>query len=238
MPIEFTKLVELTLKMGYSFLTYVRNIQLFKTFVKYFYNLWYNFFMGRDKIKRNYNFKPKYKEFKAINCDNCTTIHLLHEEMEALYLMDNLGLYQADAAKKMGVSRPTIARIIKNARQKVATFLITGATLKIEDEKEDYIVAIASTSNKEIILGEPNSNYIYILHINQEKIADKRILQNPAITQNMRPGQVLPQMLNGLNVNYFLSTSIGSGLKEALKAKGIFSYIYKEFRESVLFELN
>jgi len=54
----------------------------------------------------------------------------------------------------------------------------------------------------------------------------------------MRPGQVLPQMLNELNANYSLTISIGSGLKEALKAKGIFSYIYKEFRESVLFELN
>ena len=192
--------------------------------------------MGRDKIKRNYNFKPKYKEFKAINCDNCTIIHLLHEEMEALYLVDNLGLYQVDAAKKMGVSRPTFARIIKNARQKVATFLMTGATLKIEDEKEDYIVAIASTSNKEIILGEPNSNYIYILHIHQEKIVDKRILQNPAITQNMRPGQVLPKMLNELNVNCFISTSIGSGLKEALKTKGIFSFVSKDFKEELLFK--
>jgi len=200
-------------------------------------NFCYNYTMGRDKIKRNYNFKPKYQEFKAINCDNCTTIHLLHEEMEALYLMDNLGLYQADAAKKMGVSRPTFARIIKNARQKVATFLITGATLKIEDEKEDYIIAIVSTSNKEIILGDQNSKYIYILHIHEEKIVDKKIYQNPAITQNMRPGQVLPQMLNELNVNYFLSTSIGSGLKEALKAKGIFSYVYKEFREEILFNL-
>ena len=193
--------------------------------------------MGRDKIKRNYNFKPKYKEFKAINCDNCTTIHLLHEEMEALYLMDNLGLYQADAAKKMGVSRPTFARIIKNARQKVATFLITGATLKIEDEKEDYIVAIASTSNKEILLGEPNSKYIYIVHIHQDKIVDKKVYQNPTITQSMRPGQVLPQMLNELNVNYFLSTSIGTGLKEALKAKGIFYFEKKRFKNNDLFKI-
>jgi len=45
-------------------------------------------------------------------------------------------------------------------------------------------------------------------------------------------------MLNELNVNYFLTTSIGSGLKKALKAKGIFSYVFKEFRESVWFELN
>jgi len=54
----------------------------------------------------------------------------------------------------------------------------------------------------------------------------------------MQPGQLLPQMLNELNVNYPLTTSIASGLKEALKAKGIFSYVYKEFRKSVLFELN
>ena len=44
--------------------------------------------------------------------------------------------------------------------------------------------------------------------------------------------------INELNVNYFLTTSIASGLKEALKAKGIFGYVYKEFREDILFGLN
>ncbi len=193
--------------------------------------------MGRDKIKRNYKFKPKYKEFKAINCDNCTTIHLLHEEMEALYLMDNLGLYQADAAKVMGISRPTFARIIKSARQKVATFLITGATLKIEDEKEDYIVAIASSYKDKIKIDEPSSQYIHTYHIHQDRIIEKKVYQNPVSTNNLRPGQILPQFCNETNVNFFITKKIGSGLKEALKAKGIFSIEKSNFKEEMLFNL-
>ena len=47
--------------------------------------------------------------------------------MEALYLMDLLGLYQEAAAEKMEVSRPTFARIIKSARHKVALALAWGS---------------------------------------------------------------------------------------------------------------
>lgn len=54
------------------------------------------------------------------------------DELEALRLCDLEGLYHAEAAKRMNVSRQTLDRILKKARQKVAKTLIKNCVLKIE----------------------------------------------------------------------------------------------------------
>lgn len=54
------------------------------------------------------------------------------DEYEALRLADLEGLYQADAAEAMGVSRPTFGRILESARRKVADALTHGSALLIE----------------------------------------------------------------------------------------------------------
>ena len=53
------------------------------------------------------------------------------DEIEALRLADLEGLYQADAAERMGISRQTFANIVERARHKVADALIHGKALKI-----------------------------------------------------------------------------------------------------------
>jgi len=53
------------------------------------------------------------------------------DELEALRLADLEGLYQEQAAEKMGVSRPTFARILESARKKVAEALVKGKGLVI-----------------------------------------------------------------------------------------------------------
>ena len=53
------------------------------------------------------------------------------DELEALRLADLDGLYQADAAERMGISRQTFANIVERARRKVADALIHGKALKI-----------------------------------------------------------------------------------------------------------
>lgn len=53
------------------------------------------------------------------------------DELEALRLADLEGLYQEAAAERMGVSRPTFARILARARQIVARALIEGHLLVV-----------------------------------------------------------------------------------------------------------
>lgn len=56
---------------------------------------------------------------------------LLLDELEALRLTDLEGLYQEEAARRMGVSRATFARILVSARMKVAEALIRGKIIHI-----------------------------------------------------------------------------------------------------------
>jgi predicted DNA-binding protein (UPF0251 family) len=53
------------------------------------------------------------------------------DELEALRLADLEGLYQEAAAGHMGVSRPTFARILRQAREKVARVLVEEKALLI-----------------------------------------------------------------------------------------------------------
>ena len=53
------------------------------------------------------------------------------DEFEAVRLADLEGLYQEQAAVRMGVSRPTFSRIIESAHRKVAEALIRGKALRI-----------------------------------------------------------------------------------------------------------
>lgn len=51
------------------------------------------------------------------------------DEFEALRLVDLEGLQQQEAAKLMGVSRQTLANLVKAARAKVVDCLVNGKAL-------------------------------------------------------------------------------------------------------------
>lgn len=51
--------------------------------------------------------------------------------LEALRLADLEGLYQEEAARRMGVSRATFARVLAGARRQVADALVNGKALAI-----------------------------------------------------------------------------------------------------------
>ena len=51
--------------------------------------------------------------------------------LEALRLADLEGLYQEEAARRMGVSRATFARVLAGARRQVADALVNGKALSI-----------------------------------------------------------------------------------------------------------
>ena len=51
--------------------------------------------------------------------------------LEALRLADLEGLYQEEAARRMGVSRATFARVLATARRQVADALVNGKELTV-----------------------------------------------------------------------------------------------------------
>ena len=54
------------------------------------------------------------------------------DEFEAMRLVDLDGLYQEIAAKKMGISRQTLGRVVESARHKVAQALMSGMAMRFE----------------------------------------------------------------------------------------------------------
>ena len=90
--------------------------------------------MPRPRKRRRVWHEPKPAIFKPVGVplDQIKAITLLHEELEALRLVDLEGQYQEDAAEQMSVSRSTLQRIVSEARHKVVQALTEGAALHIE----------------------------------------------------------------------------------------------------------
>jgi len=90
--------------------------------------------MPRPRKHRRVWREPKPAIFKPVGVplNQLASITLLHEELEALRLVDLEEQYQEDAAIQMNVSRSTLQRIVSEARAKVVQALTEGAALHIE----------------------------------------------------------------------------------------------------------
>jgi len=90
--------------------------------------------MPRPKRCRMVGCHPKNNYYKprGVPLAFLEEVVLAVDEYEGLRLADLEGLYQEDAAVKMGVSRQTFGRIIESAHRKVADALVNGKALRIE----------------------------------------------------------------------------------------------------------
>jgi predicted DNA-binding protein (UPF0251 family) len=90
--------------------------------------------MPRPLICRRVFGCPRSEYFKpaGIPLSGLGEVRLTRDELEALRLADLEGLYQAEAAEKMGISRQTFGNIVESARHKVADVLVNGRALRIQ----------------------------------------------------------------------------------------------------------
>jgi predicted DNA-binding protein (UPF0251 family) len=82
---------------------------------------------------RQISLRPSVKGFKPIGTpmSELEIVSLQLDELEAVRLADREGLYQEEAAFRMGVSRVTFGRILRDAHEKVAEALLDGKALVI-----------------------------------------------------------------------------------------------------------
>lgn len=57
---------------------------------------------------------------------------LSFDELEAIRLIDHEEMEQDKAGKKMKISQPTLSRLLKSGRKKLADAIITGQAIKIQ----------------------------------------------------------------------------------------------------------
>jgi predicted DNA-binding protein (UPF0251 family) len=65
------------------------------------------------------------------------------DEFEAVRLADLEGLYQEQAAERMGISRATFGRILTAAHRKLAATLVQGRALRVEGGAVDMVTPAA-----------------------------------------------------------------------------------------------
>ena len=90
--------------------------------------------MTRPCCLRHVCHRPPAIYFKpaGIPLRDLEEVTLTLDEAESLRLADLEALYQKEAAAKMKISRATFARIVEQARRKVADALIHGKALRME----------------------------------------------------------------------------------------------------------
>jgi uncharacterized protein len=69
---------------------------------------------------------------KCLPLSKVEKVYLTIDEFEAVRLADVEGLKQEEAAKRIGVSRPTFSRIINAAHAKIGDALVNIKAIKIE----------------------------------------------------------------------------------------------------------
>jgi len=76
--------------------------------------------------------QANYYKPRGIPLSVLQQITLTVDELEAIRLTDLEGLYQAQAAEKMNISRQTLGRILESAHKKIADALVNGKALLIK----------------------------------------------------------------------------------------------------------
>jgi len=88
--------------------------------------------MPRQRRLRKVVAPPNFKGYKPYGHQKSSHeyIELLYEEYEAIKLADYDLMNHEQAAKLMGISRPTFARIYESARRKIANALVETKEIK------------------------------------------------------------------------------------------------------------
>ena len=76
--------------------------------------------------------QASYYKPRGIPLSVLEEVTLTVDEFEAIRLTDLEGLCQADAAKKMNISRQTLGRVLESAHKKIADALVHGKALLIK----------------------------------------------------------------------------------------------------------
>lgn len=75
---------------------------------------------------KGYFYKPRGLDLSGLEVSN-----LNGDELEAMRLCDMNELEQSEAGSKMGISRPTVQRLLYSGRKKIAEALLNGWAIRI-----------------------------------------------------------------------------------------------------------
>ena len=192
---------------------------------------------------------PPCRTFKAENA--VETVQLTLDEIEAVRLMDEAGLDQAQCARRLNVARTTAQNIIQSARRKIADALVNGKNIVIQGGNVEYsddpefgccrwsFVSVQRTGGlpdlKEeeklrIAVCYDTENGNIFQHFGKTEyfkvydIDDGKITSDEVVSTNGLGHGALAGVLSGLSADVLICGGIGGGAQNALRANGINLY--------------
>ena len=90
--------------------------------------------MPRPRICRRVRFRPGVTYFKpaGVRMTELDETILSVDEYEAVRLVDLEGIEQSKAGGQMKISQPTLSRLLKSGRKKLAEAIVKGKAIRIQ----------------------------------------------------------------------------------------------------------
>lgn len=184
--------------------------------------------------QRNITLKPTVTHFGPLTGTPTEMLQLNEEELEALYLADFQGYYQEDSAQKLGVSRPTFAKIIKRARKKVTEMLMYGKGIELTSKLEEFVVIYPTDDRitvspyflvaKLFAFAEIKNGSIYSISYLSNPVYDQLNAKGIPIVDDesasgMAAGRLIPPLFK--KGNLLVTQSLGEGMQRNLEGIGL-----------------
>lgn len=184
--------------------------------------------------KRNITFKPTCFSFGPLTQLPKETIPLRDDELEALYLADFKVLYHEDCAQSLGISRPTFAKLIKQARKKMVEMLMYGKGIELIREPHNFTLVFPTDDRISVhpyflvaklfafvkveegiissITYKENPIYRELLQSGKEIVNDES-------AKGMAAGRIIPPLLEDATI--LVAQSLGDGIRRNIEGMGI-----------------
>lgn len=202
--------------------------------------------------KRSITFKPACFSFGPLTQIPKETITMREDEFEALYLADFKAFYHEDCARSMGISRPTFAKLIKQARKKMVEMVMFGKGIALSQESFNLTLAFATDDRISVhpyflvakffafatveegmitsITYKENPIYKELLH------SDRAII-NDESAKGLAAGRLIPPLLEGAAV--VVARSLGDGIRRNIEGMGIrIEWSQSDSIDTIVEELN
>lgn len=184
--------------------------------------------------KRNITFKPTCFSFGPLTQAPKETMQLRDDELEALYLADFKALYHEDCAQSLGVSRPTFAKLIKQARKKMVEMVMYGKAIELIREPHNFTLVFPTDDRitvhpyflvaKLFAFAKVEEGIISSITYKENPIykellqSEKEIIDDES-AKGLAAGRIIPPLLEDATV--LVARTLGDGIRRNIEGMGI-----------------
>ena len=178
--------------------------------------------------------RPAARIFGPLDRKPKERIPLSSEELEALYLADFETRYHEDAAARLGVSRPTFAKILKRARKKMVEMMLFGRGIEVTASSMSFTLVFPTDDRVTVHPHFLVARYFAFATVEEGAISAICFKENPIHTEltargtavtdddsakGMAAGRLIPPLLKEAQI--VVAKHLGEGMRRNIEGMGI-----------------